>query len=448
MSADWHRKKVIDLQEDGILLVEDGNHGEYRPRRHEFTASGTAFIRAADMNDGSVLFETAERINDEALGRIRKGIGKPGDILFSHKGTVGKLALLPLNAPPFVCSPQTTFWRCLDDTQLDRRFLHCFMRSSEFQDQWFARKGETDMADYVSLTAQRQLVVAIPPIAEQRAISDIVGALDDKIELNRQMNATLEGMARALFKSWFVDFDPVTAKAASRQPFGMSGDIAALFPDSFDVSPIGPLPTGWCSSTIGEAVKVVGGTTPSTKEPRFWEGGSIHWCTPRDMSRLADPVVLDTDRKITDAGLARISSGLLPAGSVLLSSRAPIGYLAIAEVPLAVNQGFIAMICEQQLPNHYVLRWTEESMDEILSRAGGTTFAEISKKSFRPIPVIVPSRPVLDAFVAKAGKWHEQVASNVRESAILAKTRDAVLPQLLSGEIRLCDAEKLVEEVA
>lgn len=118
---------VMELQSQGVLLVEDGNHGENRPRSDEFRAEGTAFIRAADMQSGRVLFGSASRINGTALARIRKGFGRPGDVLFSHKGTVGKLALVPDDAPPFVCSPQTTFWRVLDEDVLDRRYLYFWM---------------------------------------------------------------------------------------------------------------------------------------------------------------------------------------------------------------------------------------------------------------------------------------------------------------------------------
>ena len=136
-------RAVSELQDDGMLLVEDGNHGEYRPRADEFGDGEYSFIRAADLDSGRVLFESAERINDKAVERIRKGVGQGGDILFSHKGTVGKLAPAPLDSPPFVCSPQTTFWRSLDQDRLDRRYLYCFMRSRAFTEQWMARSNET-----------------------------------------------------------------------------------------------------------------------------------------------------------------------------------------------------------------------------------------------------------------------------------------------------------------
>lgn len=179
MATQWPMRSVAELQDEGVLLVEDGNHGEYRPRSDEFGQGEYSFIRAADMDGGSVLFEPAQRINSSALSRIRKGIGRGGDVLFSHKGTVGKLALVPLDAPPFVCSPQTTFWRTLDEEHLDRRFLYSFMRSRAFTDQWAARSNETDMAAYVSLTAQRELKIALPTIGEQRAIAGVLGALDE-----------------------------------------------------------------------------------------------------------------------------------------------------------------------------------------------------------------------------------------------------------------------------
>jgi type I restriction enzyme S subunit len=283
----------------------------------------------------------------------------------------------------------------------------------------------------------------LPGLEEQGAIADILSILTEKIELNRQMSITLEAMARAMFKSWFVDFEPVAAKAAGRQLIGLGARSAELFPSGFQDSAVGSIPRRWTVSRIGDEVRVVGGSTPKTTEPRFWEGGNIHWATPKDLSILTDSVLLDTERSITREGLGQISSGLLPAGTVLLSSRAPIGYLAISEMPTAVNQGFVAMVCKGRLPNYYVLQWAREAMDEIISRAGGTTFAEVSRASFRPIRVLVPDQPVLRAYVEVVRPLYEKIVSNVQESRALSTVRDALLPKLLSGEVRVCEAEKL-----
>ncbi|HEY2953302.1 MAG TPA: restriction endonuclease subunit S, partial [Verrucomicrobiae bacterium] len=204
------------------------------------------------MDSGRVLFERAQRINEVARQRVRKGIGAGGDVLLSHKGTVGKVAYVPLDAPPFVCSPQTTFWRVKDPKQLDRRYIYFYLLSRTFREQLDSRKGETDMADYVSLTTQRTLKVTVPPLAEQKAIAAVLGSLDDKIELNRRMNATLEAMARALFQSWFVDFDPVRAKLDGRQPSGLDPATAALFPATFQNSESGLIPKGWTVGKVGD----------------------------------------------------------------------------------------------------------------------------------------------------------------------------------------------------
>ena len=445
MASKWGKIAVAELQAAGALLVEDGNHGENRPRPAEFSMEGIQFIRAADMDGGRVLFESAQRINEVARQRVRKGIGAGGDILLSHKGTVGKVAYVPLDAPPFVCSPQTTFWRVKDPKQLDRRYIYYFLLSQAFREQLDSRKGETDMADYVSLTTQRTLKVTVPPLAEQKAIASILGALDDKIELNRRTNATLEAVARVLFQSWFVDFAPVRAKLDGRKPAGIDAATVALFPAHFQESALGHIPLGWTVEPVGEVVTCVGGGTPSTAAPKYWEGGTHHWTTPKDFSSLQAPVLLDTDRKITDEGIAKISSGLLPAGTLLLSSRAPIGYLAIAAMPVAINQGFIALKCNERASNFFMLNWCQTNMAEIESRATGTTFAEISKQNFRPIFVVLPPKELMAAFTEKVAPLYAQITANLHQSRALANLRDTLLPKLLSGELSVVKAVSELE---
>jgi type I restriction enzyme S subunit len=190
----------------------------------------------------------------------------------------------------------------------------------------------------------------------------------------------------------------------------------------------------------------VGGTTPSTKEPAYWEGGTHAWATPKDLSALSVPVLLDTERRITDAGLSHVGSGLLPKGTVLLSSRAPIGYLAVAEIPVAINQGFIAMTPKAGTSNIFLLLWASVAHEEIVSRANGSTFLEISKANFRPIPVVTPPAQAMLAFEKLARPLHERIVECARESRTLAALRDALLPRLISGELRLKDAERFLKE--
>ena len=280
--------------------------------------------------------------------------------------------------------------------------------------------------------------------SEQQAIAHVLGTLDDKIELNRRMNETLEEMARVLFKSWFVDFEAVRAKMEGRWRCGESlpglpAEHYDLFPDQLVASELGEVPEGWEVKALGDVVDAVGGTTPSTKVAAYWEGGTYCWATPKDLSSLSSPVLLDTDRKITDAGLDKIGSGLLSAGTLLLSSRAPIGYLAVSEEPVAINQGFIAMPPRKGTSSFFMLHWCGMFHDSIVNHANGSTFLEISKSNFRRIPLVVPAEKVMTAFDGLARTLHERMVSNERESRALAFQQDTLLPGLVSGDVGVAE---------
>ena len=351
-------------------------------------------------------------------------------IVIGRKGTVGVVHYFPTPCWPI----DTTFFVTDDDAAL-MRFKY-YALSVLGLDQM-----NTDSAvPGLNRNAAHARELRVPDESEQRAIARILGTLDDKIELNRRMNETLEGMARALFQSWFVDFEPVRAKMDGRWRRGESlpglpAEHYDLFPDRLVDSELGEIPEGWDVKPLGEVVEVVGGTTPSTKVSEYWDEGIHCWATPKDLSSLCSPVLLDTERKITDAGLGKIGSGLLPPGTVLLSSRAPIGYLAISEEPVAINQGFIGILLREGMSNLFALYWCEVFHAEIVNHANGSTFLEISKSNFRRIPLVVPAEEVMTSFDRLARTLHEHIVSNERESRALAIQRDALLPKLVSGEV-------------
>jgi len=208
---------------------------------------------------------------------------------------------------------------------------------------------------------------------------------------------------------------------------------------SFEDSAAGEIPKGWTDEPVGDVVDTGGVTTPSTKEPNFREDGTHHWTTPKDFSSLQSPILIDTSRKLTDAGLAKVSSGILPVGTVLLSSRAPVGYLAITTIPVSINQGFIALKCNDRSSNYFMLNWCQSRMEEIKSRASGITFAEISKKDYRPIQVIRSPKEIMAEFTAKVTPLYAQITANLHQSQTLATLRDTLLPQLLSGAINMVE---------
>ena len=609
----------------------------------DYVPEGVPVIRGQNMGNrwvaGDFVFVTPQKAKS-----LEANLARPGDIVLTQRGTLGQVSLVPLAPFDSYLVSQSQMKVTVNREIADPLFFYYVLSSVEQQDYVRQNAIQTGVP-HTNLGILRSTPVPVPSLDEQRAIAHILGTLDDKIELNRRMNETLEAMARALFKSWFIDFDPVRAKAALRnhsplegesasqgrspqahrwgeikrqytqqtlqnaqtlretrtdaegllwhylrdkqldgykfrrqQPIGsyivdfacmpqkllieldggqhaeqhaydqkrdaflrekgytilrfwnhelfencfgvlesiyealaaplsdhsplegesarqgrspqarrwgdkrgskdaslsgrghppphqpspvgsasatppqggsdwtverarayldsMDKEIAALFPDRFVDSELGPIPEGWDVSTIGQEVDVVGGSTPSTKNPSFWNG-TINWATPKDLSSLESSVLVETSRKITEKGLDKISSGLLPRGTVLLSSRAPIGYLAISDVPVAINQGFIAMKCQKRLSATYVWLWTAANMPAILENANGSTFQEISKSNFRPLRMIVPDVSVRKTYDKLMQRLYDRIVKNERQSRSLATLRDALLPKLISGELHV-----------
>ena len=437
--VEWPEFTVMQLQRAGHLLVEDGNHGEYRPRPSEFGTGACAFIRAADMDAGRVLFESAARINKTARDRIIKGVGRGGDILLSHKGTVGKLAMVPPDAPPFVCSPQTTFWRTLDEMRIDRRYLYFFMCSDDFCRQLDARKGETDMADYVSLTAQRELKITLPNIEMQQAIARVLGVLDDKIELNRQMNHALAALARALSKSWFVDFDPVTAKAAGRKPIGMSAATADLFPDSFGDSAVGPIPAGWRVGCFGDiAVNVRAGAAPSEMSPATPYIALEHM--PRKNIAL-------TDWAVSDGVMSQ--KFRFAVHDILFGKLRPY-FHKVGIAPLDGVCSTDILVIRAKEPCWAGLALEHAASDEMVQHAdatsGGTKMPRTTWRDLARFEIVIPPKAVAQAFTNIVDACARKIISHIHQSRMLAALRDTLLPRLMLGELRLREVERAVEQ--
>ena len=397
-------------------------------------ASGPRFLRITDIVSGQIDWTSVPHVPVEGITAEKYRLHH-GDVVLARTGASTGASAYVKSPPHAVFASYLVRLRARPG--IEGRFLAYYLKSDQFRQYIRGVLGDKSAQPNASASTMTAAPLRAPTDpTEQRAIAGVLGALDDRIDLNRRMNETLEAMARALFKSWFVDFDPVRAKMEGRDP-ELPPKIADLFPDRLVESEVGEIPEGWEVSEIGKEVDAVGGATPSTNEPTYWSGGRHHWVTPRDLSKLVSLVLLETDRKITDAGVEKISSGLLPVGTVLLSSRAPIGYLAVAAVPTAINQGFIAMICRKRLSDLYVLFWCYENLDHIKGISGGSTFAEISKRVFRPIPVVVPPKRVLEAYEGVSRSLYDQIVSNARKRALLSAWRDTLLPRLVSGAVRL-----------
>lgn len=373
----------------------------------------------------------------------------PGEIYVSLKDVtqsadlLGAVARVPSHIPLGRLT-QDTVKLVFKDKNAPRTYLYWLLQTPQYRE--YCRAHSTGTTN-LGLARDDFLNFEVPPLTSERQwIVDLVQNFEDKIELNRRMNETLEGMAQAIFRDWFVDFGPVRRKAAGAvDPVAIMGSLttdparaaqlAALFPAAFGND---GLPVGWSETEIGELVKAVGGSTPSTGDDSLWSPGIHYWATPKDLSGMNDLALFDTSRQISNAGLAKITSGLLPVGSVLLSSRAPIGYLAIAQAPVAINQGFIGLLPTAEIGSAYLYCWCKANMDKITANANGSTFQEISKKNFRPITSPVPAnRKLIEAFGEIADPLFARLVSAAQENRTLAETRDYLLPRLMSGEVRV-----------
>ena len=358
--------------------------------------------------------------------------------MYGNGDTAGRVAINKIE----LTTNQACCNLVIDAGRADYRFVYYFLKG-RYQELVDLKNGGAQQN--LNSRLIKAFPISVPSLTTQSRVADLLEEIDDRIALLRETTATLEAIAQALFKSWFVDFDPVRAKQQGLAPAGMDEATAALFPDSFEESALGLVPEGWAVQPVGDAVECVGGATPDTKEPSYWSPEAHAWTTPKDLSGLPAPVLLSTERRLSTKGLAKIGSGLLPVGTLLMSSRAPIGYLAVAQVPVAINQGYIAMPPGSLLPPLYMLFWCQQNMEGIKARANGSTFMEISKKAFRPMPAVLPSSPVIQAFLAIASPLFGRLVSNEQQAQTLATLRDTLLPRLISGQLRLPEAQAQIE---
>ncbi|MDA9837645.1 restriction endonuclease subunit S [Luminiphilus sp.] len=437
-----------ELEESGVLFVQDGNHGNNRPRKDEFVEDGIPFIRPPDLQNGRVIFTDVDQVNEIAFKRIRKGIAQPKDILLTTNATIGRIALAGTLAPEvFVVNPQITIWRTNEESLLDHRYLYYFMKDRAFMGQLWSLCGDNSTFNYVNLTLQKGMYLAIPPIGRQKTIAHILGTLDEKIELNQKMNQTLEEIAKAIFKSWFVDFDPVRAKAEGR-PTGLPPEISVLFPDELVDSEIGEIPKGWSQSTFGELADIQNGYAFKSKD---WnEEGTI----PVVKIGNVKPMLVDVDScsRVDSQTVAGLERFRLSSGDALIGMTGYVGEVGLVpkvnELPY-LNQRVGRLIA--QAPSDYsfmvVMTRRKEFKVEVENLGTGSAQANVSASSIKSIKVVAPSSDLKEKFGEVINPIIDRILTAAGEIEVLSELRDTLLPKLISGELRIPDAEKFLEEV-
>lgn len=330
----------------------------------------------------------------------------------------------------------------------DSLFGYYLARTPEFRLYAISHMEGTSGRQRVPTSAIEKYPVALPSLSEQRAIAHILGTLDDKIELNRQQNETLEAMARALFKAWFVDFEPVRAKMEGRWQRGESlpglpAHLYDLFPDQLVESELGEIPEGWEVGSFADAVEIIGGGTPKTSVSEYW-GGEIPWFSVVDTPAGSDVFVVKTEKSITQAGLNGSSARLIGKGTTIISARGTVGNLAIAGCDMVFNQSCYALQGKNASGSYFVFLSAQRMIEQLKAMAHGSVFSTVTRQTFKTIRAVLPPESVLHQFEKYAASLLDPILGNVHESRTLAQLRDTLLPKLISGELRVPEAEHII----
>ena len=446
-------KKVIAEQYEVIQEAQPANQkgeliGIYGKREAKsewqvkvFSDCATLIRESVSPPDlGDTPYIGLEHIGENTLSLVGQGIAsdvtstksrfRKGDILFGKLRCYFRKVVRALFDG--VCS--TDIWVTRAKEGVDQGFLYYCMASQSFID--FADSGSigTRMPrakwEWVS-----RYKIPLPPLSEQRRIAHILGTLDKKIELNRQMNETLEATARAIFKSWFVDFDPVEAKIEGRKPIGMDAETVSLFSSTFQDSPLRKIPKGWEVTRIDEDFNLTMGQSPPGSTYNEDGNGMPFYQGRRDFgSRYPTRRVYCTSPK-----------RFAEKGDTLVSVRAPVGDVNMANEKCCIGRG-VAAIRHKTGSRSYTY-YAMQFLREVFSRyeAEGTVFGSINKTDFQTLAQLRPSNEIIKAFERFIYPLDQSIENNENESRTLAQIRDALLPKLLSGEIRVNDAAEVLE---
>jgi type I restriction enzyme, S subunit len=385
-----------------VAAFINGDRGANYPKPTDYLESGVAFVNTGHINArGRLDLKRMQYISRASFERLRAGRLREGDIVYCLRGsTIGKTARVNLAEGAIASS--LVIIRSKPDVSQD--FLYFFL-TSPFAQQFVKQHDNGSAQPNLSVAAISKYPVPLPPPSEQQAIASVLRALDDKIELNRRMNETLEALAQSLFKSWFVDAT-------------QSG-----------------LPKGWRESTVGAELTTLLGGTPSRSNPTFWEGGTIPWINSGKANEFR---VVEPSEFITKAGFENSSTKLLPERTTIIAiTGATLGQVSLLEIEACANQSVVGVLGSQQLPNEFVYLWVKENIDTLISWQTGGAQQHINKDNVNALKIVCPPEDVIRAYTDVVRPMFDLIKSNCFESRTLAALRDAMLPMLLSGELRV-----------
>lgn len=407
----------------------------------DYVPSGVPVIRGANMGKGRWVSGDFVFVSQEKADSLSSNCAKAGDLVFTQRGTIGQVAVVPNTDAERYLISQSQMKLTVDPTKADALFLFYVFSGREQQDYIQLNAIRTGVP-HTNLSILRNTPVKLPNLAEQKAIAGILSALDAKIELNHRINNELEGMAKLLYDYWFVQYDfPLSAAQAAAlgkprlagKPYRTSGG-----PMVYHEQLKREIPKGWSAGSLNSLGEIVGGSTPSTKEDHFFSSHGTPWITPKDLSRnTGNKFITRGETGVSDEGIKGASLTLLPAGTVLMSSRAPIGYTAIARNPVTTNQGFKSFIPSKGYSTEFIYYTLNHLMKTIEQNASGSTFKEVSAGTLKSIQTQLPEPSVLSEFSKLMQPIFSQQDNLELQNQELTTLRDWLLPMLMNGQVRV-----------
>lgn len=393
----------------------------------EFIESGVPVIKIKNVKPNRIVLEDLSYVSEHSSLNKKCFDILPSDILITMTGNrkdggsdswVGKVALFRQNGK-FLLNQRVSAIRVTRTDLVDFRFLAYFLSGWDAQLYFVNHSNSSGGQANISPDVVYNYPIIIPNIETQRKIASILSSLDAKIENNRHINENLEAQAQTLFKSWFVDFEP--------------------FRDGeFVESELGMIPKGWRVGTLAEIGEVIGGSTPSKAKQEYYTEKGIAWLTPKDLSVSKDKFSSRGEIDITELGYKSCSAKLMPRGTVLFTSRAPIGYISIAQNDICTNQGFKSVV-PKLAGTAFIYFFLKLATKDIENKATGSTFKEASGSLMKSLPLVISPKSVYTQFENLVEPIFHKQEILEQESHHLAELRDTLLPRLMSGEIEVED---------
>lgn len=390
----------------------------------EYSDEGVPVVRVTDIKNETVDLTACKFLPKSSFEKYFRHSLRKGDLVICTVGShptqpgsvVGRAAIIPASADGALLNQNAVCIRS-SSPDIDQGWLGYLGRSQEFHDYIIscARGSASQVRMAIGLLKGMPVVVPTRPV--QQRIAGILSAYDELIENSQRRIKILESMARTLYREWFVHF---------------------RFPGHENVhritSPLGEIPDGWEVKTVADAFEISGGGTPSRKENEFWSSGTVQWYSPSDLTRAGTMFIDDSSDHITERGLAQSSARMFPARSVMLTSRATIGAISINTQPACTNQGFITCLPNDRVPLYFLFHWLTENVPTFQRMASGATFKEISRGVFKTIEFLQPTDDLVGRFETISAPMAEQALALQRQIQNLRRTRNLLLPRLLSGE--------------